>query len=153
MKKRNLLLLTSLLSLGIPAVLHAAGKAVSLPVEQADGRQALAALRMLFSAHATGNRLQVAALVELQMLGYSRVMDSLPASAFSQQQSRVALSNIRTQASEDSVTIQTHWEKRFVAAATRTPVLKTGDCTFVMRRSDGTWKLSAFGGDNPFAAN
>lgn len=116
--------------------------------------QALDALQQLLTAYATENPKQVEALVEHQMIGYTRVVDAVRDAGLAQKQLRLTLSDTRTQTSQDVVIVQTRWEKRYLSPSGRTVKNTIGHCTFVMRPVEASvWKLSALSGDNPFGSD
>jgi hypothetical protein len=144
-------LLAISVSLVGPVSIKAATKTMAVPAEQNESRQAMAALRLLLSAYASGNPSEMETLIDPGMIGYSGVLDAVRQAGSTQRQLRLSLSDTRMQLSDDTVLIQTRWEKRFVRLPARVAVRKTGAATFIMQRSDGRWKLSALSGENPFA--
>ena len=144
-------LLAVSVALATPSVLRAAVKTVAQPSEQADSRQAVSALRQLFAAYAAGNRLQMAYLVEPEMIGYARVLDAARQESASRKQLRLTFSDTRTQLSGDTAFIQIRWEKRFIQFPAMAPVRQSGSASFTLQRNGSAWRLSAMSGDNPFS--
>jgi len=142
-------LLAMVAAAALPASLAAAER-VPAPVDQAESQQALDALQQLLSAYAAGNRARIESLVEPQMIGYSRTVEAMRESALAQKQLRVVLSDTKTLMSEDVAIVRTHWEKRFLSLPAMTAGKKSGNCTFVMHRDSGAWRLSALSGKSPF---
>jgi hypothetical protein len=139
----------ALVAAAAPPLARATEQAVSLAPSQA-----LDALQQLLTAYSAGNPKQLEALVEPQMIGYSRVVDAVRDAGLAQKQLRLTLSDTRTQISEDVVIVQTQWEKRYLSPSGRAMKNTTGHCTFVMRPVEASgWKLSALSGDNPFGAD
>lgn len=137
----------------VPTTLMAAEQTVATPSVQGDVHQAMDALQQLLSAYAGGKQEQVEALVEPQMIGYSRVVDAVRDAGLTQKQMRLSLLDTRTQISDGVVIVQTRWEKRFLSSSGRVAGRKGGACTFVMRPDASVWRLSALNGDNPFSAD
>lgn len=144
-------LLAVSVALATPSVLRSAVRTVAQPSEQADSRQAVSALRQLFAAYAAGNQLQMAYLVEPEMIGYSRVFDAARQEAASHKQLRLTFSDTRTQVSGDTAFIHIRWEKRFIQFPAMVPVRQGGSASFSLRRTGSAWKLSAMSGDSPFS--
>lgn len=139
------------MALMTPSMLRAAVKTVVQASGQADSRQAVGALKQLFAAYAAGNQLQMAYLVEPEMIGYSRVLDAARQEAASHKQLRLTFSDTRTQLSGDTAFIQIRWEKRFIQFPAMLPVRQSGSASFTLQRTGPAWKLSAMSGDNPFS--
>jgi hypothetical protein len=110
-------------------------------------------LQQLLDAYAAGELAQAEALIDPKMIAYSRVVDAIREAGLTQKQLRVTLSDTRTLMTEDMAIIQTHWQKRFVSIPGQIASLKSDTCTFVMRRENALWKLSALSGENPFYAS
>jgi|GEM_PF-2128958 len=136
-----------------PATALAADTATTGPANQADGQQALGALNQLLSFYMEGQPQPAEALLEAQMIGYSRVMDALRDTGLVQKQLRIKLSDTRTLVSQDVVIVRTRWEKRFLALPALAPAIRSGQATFVMHREAGVWRLSALNGDNLFSVD
>lgn len=136
-----------------PATALAADTATAGPANQADGQQALGVLNQLLSFYMDGQPQQAEALLEPQMIGYSRVMDALRDTGLTQKQLRISLSDTRTLVSQDVVIIRCHWEKRFLTLPALAPARRSGNATFVMHSEAGVWRLSALNGDNLFSAD
>ena len=136
-----------------PAVALAADTATAGPVNQANGQQALGVLNQLLAFYMEGQFQQADALLEPQMIGYSRVMDALRETGLTQKQLRIKLSDTRTLVSQDIVIVRARWEKRFLTLPALAPAQRSGNATFVMHREAGAWRLSALSGDNLFSAD
>jgi hypothetical protein len=136
-----------------PATVLAADTATAGPANQADGQQALGVLNQLLSFYMEGQFKQAEALLEPQMVGYSRVMDALRETGLTQKQLRINLSDTRTLVSPDVVIIRCRWEKRFLTLPGLAPARRSGNATFVMHREAGVWRLSALSGDNLFSVD
>ncbi len=126
--------------------------AITVVSEQSEVQHAVEAMQRLVTAYTTGNQMQLEALLEPKMIGYSRVVDGMRDAQTTQNQLRLSLSDTRTQISEHVVLIQTRWDKRYVSNPGRQAVHKSGLCTMVMRPELSGWRLSALNGDNPFSA-
>ena len=146
----SLFLLTAAMS---PATVLAADTATAGPANQADGQQALGALNQLLSFYMEGELHPAEALLEPQMIGYSRVMDALRETGLTQKQLRISLSDTRTLVSPDVVIIRCRWEKSFLTLPALAPARRSGNATFVMHREAGVWRLSALNGDNLFSVD
>ena len=146
----SVLLLTAAIP---PAIALAADTTTAGPANQADGQQALGVMNQLLSFYMEGQFQQAEALLEPQMIGYSRVMDALRETALTQKQLRITLSDTRTLVSQDVVIIRTRWEKRFLTLPALAPTQRSGHATFVMHREAGVWRLSALSGDNLFSVD
>jgi hypothetical protein len=146
----SLLLLTAAMP---PATVLAADTAAAVLANQADDKQALGVLNQLLSFYMEGQFQQAEALLEPQMIGYSRVMDALRDTGLVQKQLRIKLSDTRTLVSQDIVIVRARWEKRFLTLPALAPAQRSGNATFVMHREAGAWRLSALSGDNLFSAD
>jgi hypothetical protein len=93
-----------------PATTLAADTAAAAPANQADGQQALGVLNQLLSFYMEGQLQPAEALLETQMIGYSRVMDALRDSGLTQKQLRIKLSDTHTLVSQDVVIVRARWE-------------------------------------------
>ncbi len=144
-------LLAVAMALVNPPAARAAVKTVASPSGPSEGRQATGALRVLFSAYAAGNQLQMSYLVAPEMIGYARVMDAVREEAVTHKQLRLTFSEARVQVDGDTAFIQARWEKRFVLFPAVSAVRQSGAATFTMKRIGSAWKLSGLSGDNPFA--
>src|SRR4051812_19962517 len=94
-----------LLTAAMPPATALAADTAAVGVNQADGQQALGVLNQLLSFYMEGQPQQAEALLETQMIGYSRVMDALRDTGLTQRQLRIKLSDTRTLVSQDVVIV------------------------------------------------
>jgi hypothetical protein len=130
-----------------------ANAVVFTPSAQSDSRPAIDALEQLMKAFSVGNSADAEALIEPQMIGYSKLTDGLRDAVLVQKQIRLTMSDTKTLVADDVVLIQANWEKRYTSHPGLKAVLRSGKSTFVMHYSGKIWRLSALSGDNPFSVD
>jgi hypothetical protein len=122
------------------------------PASLEEAGKAQAALEEMIRAYESGNIAVFQNKLDPGMIGYQTLIDGIIKDITTQRRARITLTDTQVLAGPDVTVVQTRWEKRFLSTNFAANLF-TGRSTFLMHKiSNGGWQMTAFAGDNLFAA-
>lgn len=115
-----------------------------------DRAAVLASVGQLFIAIETSDSAALKAALDPGMVGLAQLRDDIAQLMALEKRVRYHLSETTIAQTGNTAVVKARWERRFLLAANAQAQVRSGSVALQFTRSDGTWLLAGFSGDNPF---